>query len=117
MIATPVTHEHVRILLPRYAAGALTTVDADAIRAHLATGCSDCLEALFRMPIGMPRDPQSMTTAGRAENGGPAPAFEAPRIPAPAGPASGAGASWLGGVAAVVIIVAALAWLLWMRGR
>ena len=103
------------MLLPRYAAGALMSVDADAVRAHLATGCSDCLEALFRMPIGMPRDVPSTTARGRTDNGGPAPAIQPPRIPAPAGPASGTEPSWLGGAVALLLLAALVAWLLWMR--
>jgi hypothetical protein len=112
MMATFVTHEHVRILLPRYAAGDLTSPDADAVRTHLATGCTDCLEALFRMPIGMPRELRPVS-ADRSENGGPADALPGGRIPAPAGPASGAGPSWVAGAVGLAFAVAAIAWLLW----
>jgi len=50
-----VTHEELRALLPGYAAGDLETGVADAVRMHLATGCSDCLSDLFGRPVGLPR--------------------------------------------------------------
>jgi hypothetical protein len=101
------------MLLPRYAAGALASVDAEAVRAHLASGCSECLEAFYRMPIGLPRDARSMN-AGQPENGRPPAALAGVRIPAPAGPASGAGTSWTVGAIALAIIVVVIAWFAWM---
>jgi hypothetical protein len=50
-----VTHEELRRLLPAYAAGALDQTASEAIRAHLATGCGDCLRDVFGRPVGLPR--------------------------------------------------------------
>jgi hypothetical protein len=47
-----VTHDHLRTLIPRYAAGELEGSEAETMRAHLATGCSECLADLFRRPVG-----------------------------------------------------------------
>ena len=41
------THEEVRGLLPRYAAGVLSDALAEAVRDHLATGCVGCLDDVF----------------------------------------------------------------------
>ena len=49
-----VSHEEVRRFLPRYAAGDLSSADADAVRAHLAGGCAGCLAEVFRHPVGLP---------------------------------------------------------------
>jgi len=46
-----VTHDELRTLLPRYAAGELDEAEALVIRNHLQTGCSDCLEAAFRRDV------------------------------------------------------------------
>jgi hypothetical protein len=104
-----VTHDHLRLLLPRYAAGVLSTGDAEAIRAHLADGCGECLDALYRMPVGMPRDVRP-GAYGRSRNGGPP--FASERIPAPVGPASGAAPSWLPRALALAITAGAIAWAL-----
>ncbi|HZP40752.1 MAG TPA: hypothetical protein VFD84_04475 [Candidatus Binatia bacterium] len=53
------THEELRGLLPRYAAGDLDAATVEAVRNHLATGCTDCLTDLFRRPVGLPRPPFS----------------------------------------------------------
>jgi len=50
-----VTHEEVHALLATYAAGALPAAQASAVRAHLASGCTDCLATLFHHPVGLPR--------------------------------------------------------------
>lgn len=50
-----VSHEEVHALLAIYAAGALPAAQASAVRAHLASGCTDCLATLFRHPVGLPR--------------------------------------------------------------
>jgi hypothetical protein len=60
-----VTHEEVRTLLPRYAAGTLTAGDVDAVHRHLATGCEVCLQDVFRRPVGLPRE-VAETTPGAA---------------------------------------------------
>ena len=49
------THDELRAVLPPYAAGELDEGPAEAVRSHLATGCPDCLGALFRLPVGRPR--------------------------------------------------------------
>jgi len=43
-----VNHEDVNPLLQRYAAGDLDEAEALAVRAHLATGCAQCLATVFR---------------------------------------------------------------------
>ena len=43
-----VNHEDLNSLLPRYAAGDLDEAEALAVRAHLATGCPQCLATVFR---------------------------------------------------------------------
>ena len=43
-----VTHDDLRTLLPRYAAGDLDEAEALVIRNHLQTGCAECFEAVFR---------------------------------------------------------------------
>jgi putative zinc finger protein len=50
-----VTHEEVRALVPAYAAGALDEFASDAVRAHLATGCTVCLADVYARPVGLPR--------------------------------------------------------------
>jgi len=50
-----VTHAEARRLLPGYAAGDLGAAEADGVRAHLVTGCAECLDDLFRRPVGMPQ--------------------------------------------------------------
>lgn len=109
MMAGGVTHEHLRMLLPHYAAGALTSADAEAVRAHLATGCADCLGAFYRMPIGMPRDVMP-AAPDQASGDGPAAAFPGGRVPAPAGPASGATPSWFARAVGLAIVLALIIW-------
>jgi hypothetical protein len=46
-----VTHEEVRGLLPRYAAGVLEERIAEVVRGHLAEGCLDCLQYVFGPPL------------------------------------------------------------------
>src|SRR6185503_6007687 len=43
-----VNHEDLNSLLPRYAVGDLDEAEAVAVRAHLATGCEQCLASVFR---------------------------------------------------------------------
>ncbi len=50
------THDELRAALPPYAAGELEEEPAAEVRAHLAAGCEECLAALFRLPVGRPRD-------------------------------------------------------------
>ncbi len=51
----PVTHDEAAGLLPGYAAATLDLADAARVRAHLASGCADCLRELFGRPVGLPR--------------------------------------------------------------
>ena len=48
MLRPAVTHDDLHTLLPRYAAGELDDSDAVVVRDHLATGCPECLAAVFR---------------------------------------------------------------------
>ena len=50
----PVTHDEAAALLPGYAAATLDLADAARVRAHLASGCADCLRELFGRPVGLP---------------------------------------------------------------
>lgn len=105
MMSVAVTHDHLRMLLPSYAAGVLTMGDSEAIRAHLVDGCGECLDALYRMPVGMPRDFRP-GAYNRSTNGG---SYGIGRVPAPAGPASGAPPSWLLRAATLGALVAVIA--------
>jgi cell division protein FtsB len=58
-----VTHDALRALLPGYAAGALEAAEADVVRAHLASGCGECMHEVFRGPVGMPRPPSPAEAA------------------------------------------------------
>ena len=51
------THDDLRADLAGYAAGTLDPERAEAIRTHLATGCTGCLAALYALPVGLPREP------------------------------------------------------------
>jgi len=51
----PVTHDEAAGLLSGYAAATLDLADAARVRAHLASGCADCLRELFGRPVGLPR--------------------------------------------------------------
>jgi hypothetical protein len=49
-----VTHDRLRALLPRYAAGELDEDQAELVRAHMASGCATCLGDVFSRPVGLP---------------------------------------------------------------
>ena len=51
------THAEVQALLQAYADGSLGEGDADVVRAHLASGCEECLRDVFTRPIALPRAP------------------------------------------------------------
>jgi len=51
-----VRHHEVQGLLAAYAAGTLAEADAERVRAHLASGCLECLADVFARPVGLPRD-------------------------------------------------------------
>jgi len=52
-----VTHAEVRECLRAYADGTLDDAAAEVVRAHLASGCAECLRAAFTRPVGVPRAP------------------------------------------------------------
>jgi hypothetical protein len=52
-----VTHAELRSRLRAYADGTLDGSDVEIVRAHLASGCSDCLREVFTRPPGLPRPP------------------------------------------------------------
>jgi putative zinc finger protein len=68
-----VTHEDLRARLPQYAAGELAGDDADVVRRHLATGCVECLEDVFRRPVGQPLARTPSEPAVRVERRNPRP--------------------------------------------
>jgi hypothetical protein len=72
-IVEAVTHDEARVLLARYATGELDMAPAAAVRAHVAAGCSPCLQELFRRPIAR-RHVQP-----RLEESGAEPSVEGPR--------------------------------------
>jgi hypothetical protein len=92
-----VTHDELRGLLAPYAAGTLPQDDAEALRDHLATGCTTCLDALFRLPVGLPR----------------VAADELPP-PVPMAAVSPAPASNVSRIVAVALLVGLVASLIWM---
>jgi hypothetical protein len=49
-----VTHDSLHTLLSRYAAGELDESEAGVVRAHLATGCPQCLDAVFKPYLNGP---------------------------------------------------------------
>ena len=49
------THDEAHALLPSYAAANLDLAEAVRVRAHLTSGCADCLRELFSRPVGLPR--------------------------------------------------------------
>ena len=51
------SHDELRALLPRYAAGGLEAAEAERVRTHLAGGCTTCLDEVFALPVGLPRVP------------------------------------------------------------
>jgi hypothetical protein len=104
-----VTHEEVRVLLPSYAGGVLSLADAESVRAHLASGCADCLDVLYRMPVGMPRAVETARPEpGTSEAVG--------TIPPPAGPASGTAPPWLPRIVGLLVVAALIAWILMIWG-
>jgi hypothetical protein len=52
-----VRHAELRQRLRAYADGTLAEPDAELVRAHLGTGCPECLAELFTRPVGLPRPP------------------------------------------------------------
>jgi hypothetical protein len=59
-----VTHEEARLLLRSYAAGELGLEEAAPVRAHLATGCAECLRDVFNHPL-VPAPPPLEAAAPR----------------------------------------------------
>jgi hypothetical protein len=97
------------MLLPSYAGGLLSLGDAESVRTHLASGCGECLDVLYRMPVGMPRTVE----APRAEPGA---GGTVGAIPPPAGPASGTVRPWLPRLVGLAAVAVLLAWILVMWG-
>jgi len=52
-----VTHAEVQARLRAYADGSLGEADAEVVRAHLASGCEECLRDVFTRPVALPRAP------------------------------------------------------------
>jgi hypothetical protein len=50
-----VDHDEIRSLLSTYAAGQCRYDESQLVREHLASGCADCLRALYSYPVGLPR--------------------------------------------------------------
>src|SRR5689334_13965647 len=100
-----VTHEELHALLPEYAAGTLDVEASQAVRAHLAGGCLECLNDVFVRPVGLPR------------SAGPPPA-PAPRA-APPEPRARRGRALEAAVVVLAVAVAAgVAWTIAeLRGR
>src|SRR5262245_4558802 len=75
VFCAPVSHEELRALLGPYAAGALEASTAEAVRAHLAGGCTPCIDELYRRPVGIvlrPPDPPpqpAVATSARRGSG------------------------------------------------
>ena len=55
IFSAAVDHEGIRSMLSTYAAGRLDSRRSSIVLEHLASGCSECLQALFSYPIGRPR--------------------------------------------------------------
>ena len=53
MLPPRVTHDEIRALLAPYAAAVLDASRVEAVQAHLMTGCVDCLDELYRRPVGV----------------------------------------------------------------
>ena len=52
-----VTHADLHGSLHAYADGTLDDASAELVRAHLATGCAECLREVFTRRVGLPREP------------------------------------------------------------
>ena len=97
-----VTHDELRALLGAYAAGVLSESAAEAVRAHLASGCKECLHDVFSRPVGLQPEPP------RAAAALPDDGSEAHAAPAPPARRVRRGRRW-GLVVAVVLLALALA--------
>jgi hypothetical protein len=105
-----VTHDALRALLPRYAAGDLTEHDAEDVRAHLASGCGPCLDDVYSRPVGIPVPPHGYSVDGRAATAPePAPSVVAAAdVPVRRGPVAVLGAL----LALALLILAGCIWLI-----
>jgi len=68
VFSQPVTHDEIRAQVAPYAAGGVTGAVADDVRAHLASGCPDCLRMLYAQRARLSREATSPNPprAGRA---------------------------------------------------
>jgi hypothetical protein len=61
-----VTHADLRTRLRAYADGTLGDAEAELVRAHLASGCVECLRDVFTRPVGLPRAPIAVPRSSAA---------------------------------------------------
>ena len=101
-----VTHDELRALLGAYAAGALSESAAEAVRAHLASGCKECLHDVFSRPVGL--QPTREAEPAREVTEPPRDVPETPATSVPPARRVRRGRRW-GLVVAIVLLALALA--------
>jgi hypothetical protein len=79
-----VDHDEIRSLLSTYAAGQCGPGQSMLVREHLASGCADCLRALYAFPVGLPR--RTMPECEQTPESQPVPERAAPPPAAPPTP-------------------------------
>ncbi len=104
-----VTHDELRTLLPRYAAGELDEAEALVIRSHLQTGCTECFEAVFGRDIARsPAVPNALAVPETRPEATARLAAVAPRASSP---------RWVVGLLLLLLLLAAAIGLLAVRER